>query len=73
MAQSKLGAAKAARTLRRKYGRDYFHRIGKSGGSKGKTGGFHHMMINGQMDKLRAASAAGGRTSRRGPEKSWQT
>lgn len=66
MAQSKLGGLKAAKTNKRKYGRNYYRRIGKLGGKKGTTGGFHYMMIN-NRDRLKEISSAGGSVQRRGP------
>lgn len=40
MTGSKSGALKAAETNKRKFGEDFYSRIGRIGGKKGTTGGF---------------------------------
>lgn len=62
MAGTKAGGLKAAETNKRKYGSDWYSRIGKKGGKNGHTGGF---AANPEL--ARAAGAKGGRISRRGP------
>jgi general stress protein YciG len=65
MAGTKAGGAKAAATNKKKYGSDFYARIGKAGGHIGKTGGFYA-----NRDLARKAGAKGGRLSRRGKGKS---
>lgn len=64
------GGKKVAITNKRKYGEDYYHRIGALGGKEGKTGGFASLIIgkDGLTGRQRAlvAGAKGGRISRRG-------
>ena len=62
MAGTKAGGLKAADTNKRKYGNDWYSRIGKIGGKNGHTGGF---AANPEL--ARTAGAKGGRISRRGP------
>lgn len=40
MAGSREGAIKARETMFKRYGKDYFKKIGSVGGANGKTGGF---------------------------------
>ena len=54
------GGKKAADTNKRKYGKDFYARIGAAGGKKGTTGGFAA-----NRDLARLAGAKGGRISRR--------
>ena len=61
MAGTKLGGAKAAATNKKKYGKDFYARIGAMGGKNGHTGGFY---ANRKL--ARQAGAKGGRISRRG-------
>jgi len=64
MAGTKSGGQKAAATNKKKYGADFYARIGAAGGHNGKTGGFY------ANRKLAAvAGAKGGRISRRGKAK----
>ena len=62
MAGTKAGGLKAADTNKRKYGDDWYSKIGKIGGKNGHTGGF---AANPEL--ARVAGAKGGRISRRGP------
>lgn len=57
------GGQKAADTNRKKYGKDFYARIGKKGGKLGTTGGF----AAGEEGRSRARKfgAIGGRISRR--------
>ncbi len=61
MSGTKTGGAKAATTNKKKYGKDFYARIGAMGGKMGHTGGFYA-----NRDLARLAGAKGGRISRRG-------
>jgi general stress protein YciG len=54
------GGKQAADTNKKKYGKDFYARIGAMGGKKGTTGGFAA-----NRDLARTAGAKGGRISRR--------
>jgi len=54
------GGQMAAETNKKKYGKDFYARIGAMGGKKGTTGGF---AANRELARL--AGAKGGRISRR--------
>lgn len=58
------GARAAAKTIKEKYGADYYAKIGAEGGKKGTTGGFAYAKANG-LDWHREAGRKGGRKSRR--------
>jgi uncharacterized protein len=60
MAGTKLGGKAAAATNKKKYGADYYARIGAEGGKHGRTGGF----AAGEEGRARARKygAIGGRT-----------
>ncbi len=60
MAGTKAGGSKAAATNKKKYGSDFYAKIGAAGGKKGKTGGFFA-----NRELARTAGAKGGRISRR--------
>ena len=60
MAGTKAGAKKASNTMKKRYGDDYYHRIGKVGGQNGRTGGFYA-----NRETARGAGAKGGRISNR--------
>lgn len=64
MAGTKMGGAKAAATNKKKYGKDFYARIGAMGGKNGHTGGFYA-----NRELARMAGAKGGRISRRGKSK----
>jgi hypothetical protein len=64
MAGTTKGGARAASTNKKKYGKDFYARIGKMGGQAGHTGGFYA-----NRDLARKAGAMGGRVSRRGKSK----
>lgn len=73
MPGTKLGAAKAAKTNKERYGDDFYKRIGTVGGTNGKTGGFSHE-ISCNCDIIRephyvknCAGRKGGFISRRRP------
>lgn len=59
------GGIKARDTNIRKYGADFYVRIGQKGGKLGRTGGFHHSKINGLNIHIEAGRK-GGKISRRG-------
>ena len=61
MAGTKLGGLKCAETNKKKYGRDWYAKIGAIGGKLGHTGGFasNHVLAS-------LAGAKGGRRSKRG-------
>lgn len=60
MAGTKTGGKSAATTNKKKYGADFYARIGAMGGKKGRTGGFYA-----NRELARIAGAKGGRISRR--------
>jgi len=60
MAGTKAGGKAAAATNEKKYGADFYAKIGSKGGKLGKTGGFFA-----NRELARAAGAKGGRISRR--------
>lgn len=64
MAGNRIGGLKAARTNKDKYGSDFYKRIGTTGGSRGRTGGFYN-----NREAAREAGRKGGLISRRGPAK----
>lgn len=69
MAGTKAGGRAAAETNKKKYGKDFYARIGKAGGQKGRNGGFasDKKGDDGLTGRQRAAiaGARGGRISRR--------
>lgn len=60
MAGTIAGGQAAAATNKRKYGPDFYAKIGAKGGKLGKTGGFYA-----NRDLARRAGAKGGKISRR--------
>ena len=60
MAGTKAGGQAAAETNKKRYGSDFYARIGAAGGKKGRTGGFYA-----NRELARKAGAKGGRISRR--------
>lgn len=64
MAGTKAGGIKAAKTNLKKYGLDFYKRIGHKGGQNGHTGGF---AANPALASI--AGRKGGRISRRGKAK----
>jgi uncharacterized protein len=60
MAGTKTGGKAAAETNKKKYGSDFYARIGREGGKLGRTGGFFA-----NRELARAAGQKGGRISRR--------
>lgn len=64
MAGTKAGGAKAREANLKRYGEDFYKRIGAIGGRNGHTGGF---AANPELARI--AGAKGGHISRRGPAK----
>ena len=62
MSGTVAGGRKAAKTNKKRHGRDFYARIGTEGGKKGKTGGF---FVNRELASI--AGAKGGRKLRRKP------
>lgn len=60
MAGTSAGGKRAAETNRKKYGDDFYKKIGAEGGKLGRTGGFHQ-----NRELARVMGAKGGRISRR--------
>ena len=60
MAGTITGGKAAATTNKKKYGADFYAKIGAIGGKKGRTGGFYAY-----RELARKAGALGGRISRR--------
>lgn len=63
MAGTKAGGLKAAATNKALYGDDWYSKIGREGGKKGRTGGFYA-----NRELARIAGSKGGKISRRGPK-----
>jgi hypothetical protein len=64
MAGTENGGKEAAKTNKKKYGPDFYAKIGAMGGRKGHTGGFAAGKEG--RDRARKFGAIGGRLSRRG-------
>lgn len=60
MAGTQAGGAKAAKTNKKRYGKEFYAQIGAMGGKKGRTGGFYA-----NRDLAREAGRKGGKISRR--------
>lgn len=60
---TKEGGRKTVATIKKKYGDDFYQRIGGEGGKHGHTGGFNNPKI------AKMAGYKGGRISRRGTNK----
>lgn len=60
MAGTVEGGKAAAKTNKEKYGKDFYAKIGSTGGKNGNTGGFYQ-----NRELARIAGAKGGRISRR--------
>jgi len=58
------GGKRAAETNKKRYGEDFYAKIGAVGGRIGRTGGFYA-----NRELAREAGAKGGRKSRRGKAK----
>lgn len=64
MAGTKEGGIKTAKTIKTKYGSDYYKTIGSKGGKLGTTGGFYA-----DRELASRAGKKGGKKSKRGPSK----
>lgn len=64
MSGTKAGGKKAAKTNKKKQGKDFYSRIGKIGGRNGHTGGF---FVNPILARI--AGRKGGKVSKRGKSK----
>lgn len=64
MAGTVTGGVAAATTNKKKYGPDFYAKIGAMGGRKGRTGGFYA-----NRELARKAGAVGGAKSRRTAKK----
>jgi uncharacterized protein len=60
MAGTQTGGVAAAKTNKQRHGADFYAKIGRIGGKKGKTGGFYA-----NRELARAAGRKGGLISRR--------
>lgn len=67
MAGTRAGAAKAQRTIKKKYGKGFYAEIGRKGGQNGHTGGF---AANPELAK--EAGRKGGKISKRGKAKAYR-
>lgn len=71
MAGTKTGGRKAAATNKKKYGPDFYARIGFKGGSNGHNGGFASETVGRDgltgPERAKRAGAKGGTISKRGP------
>lgn len=69
MPGTKIGAAKARKTIYDKYGKDYFVSIGKRGGQAGVSGGFASDKVGADgltgSERARIAGSKGGTKSKR--------
>lgn len=68
MAGTEKGGREAAKTNKKKYGADFYAKIGAKGGQRGHTGGFAAGKEG--RDRARKFGAIGGRLSRRGKAQS---
>ena len=63
------GGKRAAGPNKKKYGKDFYGKIGAIGGRKGRTGGFKSEKVGADgltgKERARVAGALGGRISRR--------
>ena len=73
MAGTVLGGLKASETNRKRYGKDWYARIGKIGGKKGHSGGFASETVGKDgltgAERAKKCGAIGGKKSKRGPAK----
>lgn len=71
--QTKEGGIKLAKTIRDKYGNNYWVEIGRKGGQIGRTGGFASEKVGADgmtgKERARVAGAKGGSISKRSPAK----
>lgn len=70
---TKEGAKKAAVSIKKKYGEDFYQKIGRKGGQLGVTGGFACLERGSDgltgPERARILGAKWGRISKRGPAK----
>lgn len=72
MAGTRIGGQNAARTNKKRYGKNFYSRIGQKGGKIGRTGGFYQNRpcdcdeFEDSHTVPMCAGAKGGRESRRG-------
>lgn len=64
MSGNKAGGLKAAATNKKKYGKNFYKRLGQIGGHNGHAGGFAA-----DPERAKRAGAIGGKRSKRGPGK----
>lgn len=73
MAGNKDGGRRAAATNKKKYGKDFYARIGAIGGKNGHAGGFASDVVGKDgltgAQRAKIAGAIGGRKSKRWPAK----
>lgn len=73
MAGTKTGGQKAAEENKRKYGKDFYARIGRKGGQNGHTGGWASETVGKDgltgYERAKKYGAIGGAKSKRGPAK----
>ena len=71
MAGTKTGGQKAALENKKKYGADFYARIGAKGGRNGHTGGFNSETVGKDgltgFERAKKWGAIGGAKSKRGP------
>lgn len=60
MPGTRVGGLKTVETNKKRYGDDFYHKIGKLGGAKSRGGGFAY-----DREKAREAGRKGGKASRR--------
>ncbi len=69
MSGNKIGGKKTAKTILKRYGKDYYRNMGAIGGKRSRTGGFASLKVgqDGLTGKQRAVQAGykGGKISRR--------
>jgi hypothetical protein len=71
--QTPEGSLKATETIRKRYGADFYQRVGKMGGAKSRTGGFGSKKVGADgltgQERAKKAGRLGGHTSKRGKSK----
>jgi hypothetical protein len=71
MAGTQTGGKKAAEENKRRYGKDFYARIGRKGGQNGHTGGWASETVGKDgltgYERAKKYGAIGGRKSKRGP------
>lgn len=73
MSGTTTGGEKSRSTILTRYGEDFYVRIGREGGRKGRTGGFASNVVGRDgltgPERARAVGVLGGQTSKRGKAK----